>query len=186
MKKNSLLLFVIISWCISCKKEIDPFLITKHSIGHLTDSTQVKNLDAIFFNDSITKYISGDEFTRNINDIEIYEKGGKHLLELSPSQPLDSMSKIRTVRIIDSRYTTTKGLTSISTFNTIRDNYKISSIQNTLRSIIVSVNDINAYFTIDKNELPANMRYDMNLKIEAIQIPDEAKIRTFYLFWVEK
>ena len=64
--------------------------------------------------------------------------------------------------------------------------HKISNIQNTLRNIIVSVGEINAYFTIDKNELPANMRFDMNLKIEAIQIPEEAKIKNFYLYWTGK
>ena len=27
------------------------------------------------------------------------------------------------------------------------------------------------------------MRFDMDLKIEAIQIPAEAKIKDFYLYW---
>jgi hypothetical protein len=39
------------------------------------------------------------------------------------------------------------------------------------------------YFTIEKTELPAELRFDMNLKIEAIQIPDDAKIKNFYLQW---
>jgi len=183
LKKNILLFIVIISICSSCEKEINPFLISKHNIGHLTDSTQVKDLEAVFINDSIVMYISGDEFTSNINDLEIYEKGGKLLLVLSPSQKLDSTATIRTVKVVDSRFATAKGLSTSSTFKDINANYKISNIQNTLRSIIVSVDEINAYFTIDKNELPANMRFDMNLKIEAVQIPEEAKIKNFYLYW---
>ena len=119
----------------------------------------------------------------NDNDIEIYEKGGKQLLVLSPSQSLDSTATIKTVKVVDNRFKTDKGLNSSSTFKDIEDNYKISGIQITLRSIIVSVNDINAYFTIDKSELPSNMRFDMNLKIEAIQIPDAAKIKNFYIQW---
>jgi len=186
LKKNIILLFTIIIVCNSCEKEINPFLISKQNIGHLTDSTQVKNLQTVFVNDSIYKYISGDEFTGNINDIEIYEKSGNQLLVLSPSQSLDSTSTIRTVKVIDSRFTTSKGLNPNSTFKNIKDNYKISNIQNTLRNIIVSVSEINAYFTIDKNELPSNMRFDMNLKIEAIQIPEEAKIKSFYLYWTGK
>ena len=186
MKKNIILLFAIISICSSCKKEINPFLISKQNIGHLTDSTQVKDLQTVFINDSIYKYISGDEFTGNINDIEIYEKGGKQLLVLSPSQSLDSTSTIRTIKVVDYRFKTSKGLNPNSTFKDIKDNYTISNIQNTLRNIIVSVNEINAYFTIDKNELPANMRFDMNLKIEAIQIPEEAIIKDFYLYWTKK
>ncbi|MCH7524452.1 MAG: hypothetical protein IIC74_05450 [Bacteroidetes bacterium] len=183
MKKTITLLIIIISLVSSCKKEINPFLISKQNIGHLTDSTQVKDLESVFINDSIVKYVSGDEFTGNVNDLEIYEKGGKLLLVLSPSQALDSTSTIRTVKVVDPRFVTVKGLSPNSTFKDINTNYKISNIQNSLRNIIISVNEINAYFTIDKNELPANMRFDMNLKIEAIQIPEEAKIKNFYLYW---
>lgn len=183
MKKTILLLVIIVSIFTSCEKEINPFLISKQNIGHLTDSTQVKDLESVFINDSIVKFVSGDEFTGNVNDLEIYEKGGKLLLVLSPSQALDSTSTIKTVKVVDPRFVTVKGLSPNSTFKDINTNYKISNIQNSLRNIIISVNEINAYFTIDKNELPANMRFDMNLKIEAIQIPEEAKIKNFYLYW---
>ena len=65
----------------------------------------------------------------------------------------------------------------------IRSKYNISSIQNTLRNLIVSVNDINAYFTIEKSELSENLRYDMTQKIEALSIPDKAKIKDFFIQW---
>jgi hypothetical protein len=183
MKKFSILLIILTLFFSSCKKEIDPFLVSKQNIGLLNDSTQVKDLRAAFINDSIVKYVTGDEFTGNINDITIYDKTGNQLLILTPSQSLDSTSTVKNIRIVDNRYKTSKGVTANSTFKAIKNNYKISSIQNTLRSIIISVNDINAYFIIDKKELPASMRFDMDLKIEAIQIPDEAKIKDFYLYW---
>lgn len=183
MKYNFLILISSIALLTSCNKEINPFSISKHNIGHLTDSTQVKDLESVFFNDSIVKYVSGDEFTGNVNDLEIYEKSGKLLLVLSPSQALDSTSTIRTVKVVDPRFVTVKGLSINSTFKDINDNHKISNIQNSLRSVIISVNEINAYFTIDKKELPAELRFDMNLKIEAVQIPDQAKIKSFNLYW---
>ena len=184
MKKHSILALILsITLLTSCNKKQDPFQIETNNIGNLNDSTQVRDLKMVFANDSIVTSISGDEFTGNTNDILIYEKGGKQLLVLSPSQALDSTATIKTVRIIDKRYKTSKGLHAKSTFKTIRDNYKISSIQNSLRSIIVSVDDINAYFTIDKDQLPAEMRFDMNLKIEAIHIPDDAKIKNFFIQW---
>jgi len=186
LKKAIPLFIVIILICSSCEKETDPFLVSKHSIGALTDSTEVRELKTIYLNDSIYTYISGDEFMGNTNDIEIYEKSGTPLLVLTPSHALDSTSTIRTVKVVDHRFRTSKGLTSSSTFKNIKDNYKISSIQNTLRNIIVSVDEINAYFTIDKNELPADMRFNMDLKIEAIQIPESAKIKSFYLYWTKK
>ena len=40
----------------SCSTEVDQFLITKNSVGLLTDSTQVKDLKLVFPNDSLNKF----------------------------------------------------------------------------------------------------------------------------------
>jgi hypothetical protein len=45
------------------------------------------------------------------------------------------------------------------------------------------VDEINAYFTLSKMELAEEMRYDMTQKIEAISIPETAKIKDFYIQW---
>ena len=84
---------------------------------------------------------------------------------------------------MDSKFKTKKGLTINSTFADIQNNYKISNIQNTLRNVVVFVNDINAFFTIDKKELPAELQFDASAKIEAIQIPGQAKIKYFMIGW---
>lgn len=184
MKNTIFLLLFLCAIALSCdKKEQDPFLISKHNVGLLTDSTQVRDLESIFANDSISRYIGGDEFTGNINNIEIFEKGGKRLLALTPSEALDSTAVISTVRILDERYKTEKGISALSTFKDIKDNYKINSINNLINSIVISVNDINAAFTIDKKELPPNLRFDMTIKIDAVQIPDNAKVKYFMLHW---
>ena len=70
-----------------------------------------------------------------------------------------------------------------NTFKDIQDNYKISRIDNLINSVVVTVNEINATFTIDKKELPANLGFDMKLKIEATHIPDGAKIKYFFINW---
>ncbi|WAC01738.1 hypothetical protein N7U66_17850 [Lacinutrix neustonica] len=183
MKQTLFTLLVISIIMTSCQKEIDPFLISTQSVGLLTDSTQVKDIKTIFAKDSVVTKIAGDEFLGNVNDIEIYEKGGKHLLSLSPKQALDSTATIGTVKIIDSRYKTEKGLNTLSTFSDIKTDYKISNIENTLRNVVVFVNDNNMYFTIAKQELPANLRFDMTQDIEAIQIPGAAKIKFFMVGW---
>ncbi|WOD42934.1 hypothetical protein [Hwangdonia lutea] len=182
---NKLILSLIIFTLLlaSCKKEQDPFQISKQHIGLLTDSTKVKDLETVFSNDSIVKFISGDEFTGNNNDIKIFEKGGKKLLALTPRQSLDSTSVIESVQIFDARFKTDKNITTLSTFKDIANNYKISRIDNLINSIVVSVNEINAAFTIDKKELPANLRFDMDLDIEAAHIPDDAKLKYFFLNW---
>lgn len=183
MNKSIFSLIILTAFFSSCKKEQDPFQIGKQHIGLLTDSTQIKDLKHVFSNDSIVKFISGDEFTGNINDIKIFEKGGKKLLTLTPRQSLDSTSVIESVQIFDSRFKTDKNITMLSTFKDIADNYKISRIDNLINSVVVSVNQINAAFTIDKKELPANLRFDMNLNIEAAHIPDNAKVKYFFLNW---
>ncbi|WJJ97618.1 hypothetical protein [Algibacter luteus] len=167
----------------SCKKEQNPFEIGKQHVGLLTDSTQVKELKNIYVNDSIVKFISGDEFTGNINNIEIFEKGGKKLLTLTPKQALDSTSTIGSVRILDDRFKTNKNISVISTFKDINSNYKISRISNLINSIVIAVDEINSNFTIDKKELPANLRFDMNLKFEPTHIPDDAKVKYFFVNW---
>ncbi len=168
----------------SCKKEQDPFQISKQHVGLLTDSTQVKDLNLIFAKDSIVKSIGGDEFTGNFNNIKIFDKTGNKLLELTPDQVLDSTAVITSINIIDPRYKTERNISKMSTFKEIKDNYKISRIDNLINSVVIAVDEINATFTIDKKELPANLRFDMNLKIESTQIPDSAKVKYFMLNWM--
>ncbi|WP_298236825.1 hypothetical protein [uncultured Algibacter sp.] len=183
MNKPFLVIIVFLLFFIACKNEKDPFHISKQHVGFLTDSTQVKDLEVIFAKDSLVKFTSGDEFAGNINNIQVFEKGGKKLLVLSPKHSLDSTSVIQNVQIVDSRYKTRENISSLSTFKDITSTYKVSRINNLINSVVVFVNEINAAFTIDKKELPANLRFDMNLTIEATHIPDNAKIKYFFLNW---
>ena len=182
--KHYLFSAILLGLFVACDKTTDPFLITTNSAGLLTDSTMIRELKTVFINDSLSKFIGGDEFTGNTNTISVYEKeSGALLLELDPNSALDSLSTIRTVRIMDPRFKNQDGINTLSTFGDLNSNYSISSVQNTLRSLIISVDEINAYFTISKKELPEEMRYNMNKKIEAISIPESAKIKDFYLQW---
>lgn len=183
MNKSLLPLILILLFIISCGKQQDPFLISKKSIGILNDSTQVKDLKEIYKNDSIVFRMDDVEFIGNRNDIEVFDKTGNHLLVLTPKTFKDSTSTIETIKIIDARYKTAKGLNSTSTYGDIKNNYKISSIQNTLRNVVVFVNEIDAFFTIDKKELPAELQFNPSAQIEAIQIPEKAKIKYFMIGW---
>lgn len=183
MHKSIFSIIILTLLFTSCNKEQNPFEISKQHIGLLTDSTQVKDLKAIYPNDSLVKFISGDEFTGNVNNIEVFEKGGKKLLTLTPKQALDSTSTIGSIRILDERYKTDKNITTASTFKDIQNNYKVSRISNLINSIVIAVDEINANFTIDKKELPANLRFDMDLKFEPTHIPDDAKVKYFFINW---
>ncbi|MFV0564848.1 MAG: hypothetical protein ACK5NB_03340 [Flavobacteriaceae bacterium] len=173
-------LFILIT---SCNSKPGPFEISKQHIGALTDSTQIKDLKTIFAQDSVVKFSAGETFANVRGSIEVFEKGGKKLLVLTPENDTDSLSVIESVQIIDPRYKTNKNITTLSTFKDIETNYTISKIDNLINSIVVTVKEINASFVIDKKELPANLRFDRNLKFETTHIPDNAKIKYFFLNW---
>lgn len=183
MQKSLILIFILSIFLFSCGKEEKPFLIKKQNIGNLNDSSQVKDLKTIFAKDSVANYIGTNEFTRNINNIEIYDDKGTALLIVSPKRRMDSTSVINAVRILDSRYKTEKGISTLSRFKDINDNYKISKIDNLINSVVITVPEINAAFTIDKKELPSNLRFNRTITIEASQIPDDAKIKYFFIHW---
>lgn len=184
MKNNLFSIFVSLVFLFGCTQKPNPFLISKQSVGLLNDSTTVRELKGVFPNDSLSHPIGGDEFLGNLNIIKVYNSESKKLLlELTPREALDSLSTIQNIRIMDAQFKTKKGLSMNGTFEDITSKYTISSVQNTLRNLVVSVNEINAYFTISKSELPEDLRYDMNKKIEVISIPPKAKIKDFFIQW---
>ncbi|MAW95724.1 MULTISPECIES: hypothetical protein [unclassified Leeuwenhoekiella] len=165
----------------SCSKE-NPFKVTPTQVGPLTKETPVSDLKTIFANDSVVDQNSGLSEELNINAIEVYEKGGKQLLSLMPIKEGDPKT-IRTVQIFDPRYTTEAGINLNSTFKDLTDAYEISRIETLISSVVVFVDDINAYFTIDRKELQGELRFDMEAKVTEAEIPDAAKIKYFMIGW---
>ncbi|MGW9687165.1 hypothetical protein [Flagellimonas sp. 2504JD1-5] len=161
---------------ISCGEKDTSFLITEHSVGPLLSETAVVNLEQVFIKDSIAK----DTIKPESGKIKIYQKNGKHLLTLTSSS--DSIPTVENIRIFDTRYKTGKGIGLHSTFKDIQDNYQIKKIVTTINSIVIFPKESNLYFTIDKEELPSNLRYTSS-KIEAVQIPPTAKIKYLMLAW---
>ncbi len=180
MIKKTIILLSIPLLLIQCNTKSNPFLITKESVGELTKKTDVKNIQTAFIKDSIVKDSTEVALVSSTKKIEIYEKGGKHLLSLTPNN--DSISTIKNIRVYDARYTTDKGINLNSTFKDIKDNYSIKKVVNSLNNVVIFLKDNDIYFTIDKKELPANIRYT-NTTIEAVQIPDAAKIKYFMIGW---
>ncbi|WP_375238612.1 hypothetical protein [Aurantibacter sp.] len=182
--KNILFTLTIVGLiAMSCSKSPNRFAIENHSIGLLTDSTQIKDLATIFDLDSVVNLSKGNKFTDRINDIDVFEKGGKLLLTLSPKSVSDSTSTIEAIKVYDKRFKTTEGINTESTFGDIKTKMKIKKIENTIRNIVVFLENSPVYLTIDKKELPAEFQFDMSKKIEAINIPDTAKIKYFMIGW---
>ena len=182
--RNKLLLILSISFLYySCTEERDPFLITRDRVGVLTKDVKLTELDSIFEQDSVVRSVANNELYSTSNEIEILDKDGNKLLLLEPVQAFDSTSTVGFIQVLDPRFQTAAGLGTQSTFKDIVENYSISRIENTLSAAVVFLDDLNIYVTIDKKELPVELRYDTDTRIRASQIPDDAQIKYFMIDW---
>ncbi|WP_158974178.1 hypothetical protein [Cellulophaga sp. L1A9] len=206
MKKILSLAFTATSLLfLNCESLDTKFKIGTGVIGQLTKDTKITDLETIYAEDSIVaedgipniklqlglknEILNDDviDTTNTIksnfiyNKIDIYEKGGKQLLSLTPTR--DSIPKIENIRIYDPRYVTDKGISTMSTFKDIKEKYSIKKIITSMNNVVILLKDSGLYFTIDKQELPSSLRYDSSANIEEVQIPDAAKIKYMMLAW---
>ncbi len=187
MYQKTLLILLISILSLSCQKgeKQDPFEISRYRIGYLTNTTRIQQLDSIYANDSIIRKAADVHLLNTKDEIEIYEKGGNKLLILEARQKSDPTSTIKNIQVIDARYHTISGLSADGVFRDIKDHYTISKINNTLSAAVIFVDSIQAYLTIDKKELPSELKFTTDVKIEAAKIPDSAKIKHFLISWDE-
>lgn len=183
MIKTILISLITILLFVQCEKESNRFLIQKGAIGNLTKSTPIKQIDSIFAQDSIVWLNPINNSLGIQGEIEIFEKGGKKLLLLSPENENDSNSVIINIQVFDDRYKTEQGFNSGSTFKDLKENYKITAIDNAINSVVIYLEDSEIFITIDKKQLPENVRYNYTTKIESTQIPLEATFKYFMIAW---
>ena len=179
--------FFIIAFCtfvlIQCTNNNNTHIISNGSIGSLTSKTPLNQIEGIFNNDSIVSVTTADKELGLLGDVEVYSKKGEKLLLLSPNNQNSADATINTIRVYDSRYKTNKGLSVESTFKDLKKNYEISGIQTSIDAVVIFLKDSDVFVTIDKKELPENLRYNTNLTIEASQIPKEATFKYFMIAW---
>lgn len=167
---------------VDCVKEKDKrFLIAKDSVGKLKRSDLIKDIESIYAQDSIVRDTTALNIGNSTKKLKIYEKGGKHLLTITPTS--DSIPGIENLRIFDPRFISDKGVGLASTFKDIRENYAIRKIVTSRNNVVLFVKDSDVYFTISKEELPASLRYAASTDIEAVQIPDKARIKYMMVGW---
>ncbi|MEX0272830.1 MAG: hypothetical protein AB3N16_00455 [Flavobacteriaceae bacterium] len=183
MKKASL---VFIVWCLlfslACEQEKDTtFLITQTSVGKLEKGSLIRELEIIYELDSLVRDTTRLNFGNKAQKIKVYEKKGKQLLTITPST--DSIPRVENIRIHDLRFQSEMGIGLKSTFKDIKAQYQIDKIITSMNNVVIFLKDNPMYFTIDKNELPSNLRYTVNKNIEEVQIPDGAKIKYLMVGW---
>lgn len=186
MKKNLFIGALTILLFTQCQKKTDPFLIQEGSIGELSMEIQMRQIDSIYANDSIVKLNPNSNAISTQGEVEIFEKGGAKLLLLSPENESDPNSQISFIQVFDKRYKTDKGFGVGSTFKDLKVNYSISNIETALNNVNIYLNDSDIFLTIDKKQLPENLRYDPDVTIESSQIPDGATFKYFMIAWVKE
>lgn len=176
---RQLIVLILLSLFASCSSD-NAFLIDKNKVGVLTDKTLITEVESLFENytleglnpDPSSKYISAD--------VEVFNEAGELVMVIEPTTR-DDDAKIKSVKIFDNQYKTKNGLNANSSFEAIEKNYTISSIQTTISEVIVSIEEIDAFVTIKKTELPSELQFDMEKTIKATQIPSDAKIKGFWV-----
>ena len=180
MKKY--LIISLIIFIVGCSS--DEYKIEKGKIGKLNTEIKVQQLDSIYKNDSIVKRIGeGDYMFSGDDKYLVFDSNKNHLLTLTPRNQHDTSEPIETIEIISDQFKTNSGITVNSTFGEIDKNHNINGIQNTINNLIIYVDEIDAYFIIDKKNLPIELRLGTEIKIKKINIPTESRIKRFMVGW---
>ena len=170
----------ILLFIVACGEKDTTFLITTEGVGKLDKISLVRDLELIYADDSIVKDTFYSQIGSGTQKIKVFEKGGKHLLTLTPST--DSIPTVENIQVMDARFVSEEGIGLNSTFQDIQEHYTIRKIVTALNNVVIFVNETNLYFTIGKDQLPENLRYATS-NIEAVQIPGEAKIKYLMIGW---
>ena len=178
----SLAIFWFALFLVHCAPEKDVrFLIQPDQVGPLKRTMTMDSVSIVFQNDSIVRDTTPEVMGSARNKIQIYEKGGAHLLTLTTGT--DSIQPIENIQVHDSRYKTDAGIGISSTFQDIKEAYEIRKVVTSLNNMVIFVKNSDIYFTIAKDQLPGSLRYNASLNIEAVQIPDKAKLKYIMVGW---
>lgn len=184
-KKTTIILLVSFLF-VQCAKE-NQFLVEKGKVGYLNKETVIRDLNSIFVNDSVVSNLANSTeieyplFSVANDEYVVYSKKGKKLLEIIPTKQNDSLSKIKSIQIFDSNFKTEKGISLLSTFKDINENYLVNKVETTLTSATLFIDELNATISIDKKELGINSFSREEVSID--QIPDLAKIKYFVIWF---
>ncbi len=181
-KIQRLILFTLLIVITACEAEKDPyFLVSSEQVGLLSRQSSLTEVRELYTKDSLVQDTIKLAIGVGNGKLKIYEKGGKHLLTVTPAR--DSTENIEHILIADPRFTTAEGIGLQSSFKDIKNRYNVQKIVTSLNNIVVFLEGSDIYFTIDKKELPAHLRYTKTRPIEMVEIPDDAKVKYLMVGW---
>ena len=181
--KKSIFLLGLVALTASCSQE-SPFTMDKGRVGLINKETPINSLLTVFAADSVAVDTIALEAAAVVDPIKVYEKGGVHLLTITPTQ--DSIQLVKHIRVMDVRYTTAQGIHLGSTFAELKKAYEIERVTGSLKSVMVTLKGVDEYVTFDREVLPENIRWSLDATIEAFQIPDNAQIKHLMINWGDR
>lgn len=179
-----IIVFALTFLIISCAKN-NKNLISKNQLGDLNSSLKISEIKKILIDDSVELIYAKDAFGKaipnTIKEVEVYDTSGQQMLLIKPSAGMDTLSKIKNIRIFSEKYKTANGLGIGSTFAEVKKYHNVKEIQSSVKSIIITLKDLNAFVSFDREVLPGDVRFDMEAEIKPIMIPNDAKINRFWI-----
>jgi len=177
---------VVVVLLTACSNK-DQFAIAKNKVGYITSETTAGEIEELFKRDSVVKHLSEGllgyrgAYSQEDDKYLIYSKKGKHLLTITPKEPLDSLSKIGFVDIFDPAYVTEKGIGLNSTFEEINLLTRIGKVEATFTKATLYLDELNATMTLDKQDLGIKTMTTSEIQLE--QIPNLVKPKTFVVWF---
>lgn len=163
---------------------VDPFLVTPNSVGIFKKGMTIGMAVELISEKQIIKKIGYGEFQDDIYDgYEIYDSNSEHLLTITPKAQNDLNSTINTILIVDNRFKTKSGIGSKSTYSELVGSFKINDYAPDLDRIVLTVDQLGAWFSIKKTELEVNWWDFEKKKIDISKIPADSKFDTFVIWW---
>lgn len=159
------------------------FLVTENSVDVFKTGMTVKDILTIVPKGQLKKVVDYDDYENAYDDFQYFDIDNKHLLTLTPTIQDDLNGTINRVLIIDKRYKTHKNIGLSSTYRNLKNNYEITEYAPDLEHIVLTVEELNAWFSISKDQLLENWWDDSNKKIDTTKIPDTATFDTFVIWW---
>jgi hypothetical protein len=183
MKKYVLITLILALIGLSaCETNHSEFTINESSVGKLSKTTKISELERIYANDSIVTNDSiGLKNGTLYSSLLIYDKAGTRLLRLQPKG--DSTRTIGSIRVYDPRFKTDNNIRIGSNFKDLKSIGKIDKILPALNSVSITIKGSSIFYSIDRKELPDVLKYDRAAIIEALQIPDNATVSNIMIQW---
>lgn len=164
--------------------KFENFQVTELAVGPIKKGMTVQDVLDLLPEKQINKVLGNGEFLGDeYDDYEIHDEFGKHVLTITPREKDNLKELIVRVAIVDQRFTTTLNVGLDTSYGMIHKMYPNLTVTPDIGSVVISLDDINAWMSIDKKQLPDDWWDEKNKRVNLHKIPLNAKIQSFGVEW---